>query len=100
MACIFHNVSHRTVIAKPFGYLENGFFEVLLMADCAEKEAKVSYALMDRVTELLICSRCFRRSVRKSVRTLISTRRPPMPVCDECSGRIKPGHTAKVIKIG
>ncbi len=70
------------------------------MAECAEKGAKISYTLMERVTDLLICSRCFRRNVRMPVRMLLSNRRRPMPVCDECSGRIKPGHKAKVVSIG
>ena len=69
------------------------------MAEVAEKESNVSYTLMDRVTDLLICSRCFRRNVRKKVTTHFSRRGRPMPVCDECSGRIKPGHTAKVVSI-
>jgi len=69
------------------------------MVDVAEKETKVSYTLMDRVTDLLICSRCFRRNVRKKVTTHFSSRGRPMPTCDECSGKIQPGHSAKVVSI-
>ena len=67
------------------------------MAECADKESIVSYKLMDRVTDLLICSRCFRRNVRKQIRAKLSKHQRPMPVCDECSGRLKPGHVAKVV---
>jgi len=72
-------------------------FEVIAMAECADHESIVSYELMDRVTDLLICSRCFRRNVRKPIRTVVSRRHKPMPVCPECSGKIKPGHVAKVV---
>ncbi len=67
------------------------------MTQCTDNDPKVSYKLIDRVTDLLICSRCFRRNVRKPIRAVISSRHKPMPVCDECSGRIKPGHVAKVV---
>lgn len=67
------------------------------MAECAAKESTVSYKLLDRVTDLLICSRCFRRNVRKPIRAKLIKSQRPMPVCDECSGRLKPGHVAKVV---
>lgn len=70
------------------------------MSDSNARDDKVSYRLMERITDLLICSRCFRRNVRKPVTTLLSTRQRPMPVCAECSGKIKPGHSAKVVSIG
>ncbi len=70
------------------------------MAENTEQDHKVSYKLMERVTDLLICSRCFRRNVRRKITLHFSSRQRPMPVCDECSGRIKPGHTAQIVSLG
>jgi hypothetical protein len=67
------------------------------MADCVKQRENISYELMNRVTDLLICSRCFRRNVCKSIKTLLSHQHRPTPICAECSGEIKPGHVAKVI---
>jgi len=69
------------------------------MAECTEHEHKVSYKLMERVTDLLICSRCFRRNVRKPITAMLSPGQKPVPICAECSGRLKPGHIAKVVSI-
>jgi hypothetical protein len=70
------------------------------MAENTEQDHKVSYKLMERVTDLLICSRCFRRNVRRKIILHLSSRKRPMPMCDECSGRIKPGHTAQIVRLG
>ena len=70
------------------------------MAQNTEQDHKVSYKLMERVTDLLICSRCFRRNVRRKITLYLSSQKRPMPMCDECSGRIKPGHTAQIVRLG
>ncbi|MEE4185599.1 MAG: hypothetical protein V2J12_07525 [Gammaproteobacteria bacterium] len=70
------------------------------ISDIAEPQPSVvSYRLLDQITDLLICSRCFRRNVRRPTRTVISGRCRPLAVCPECSGKAKPGGAARVISL-
>jgi hypothetical protein len=68
--------------------------------DTAEPDPSVvSYRLLDQITDLLICSRCFRRNVRRPTRTVISGRCRPLAVCPECSGTAKARGTATVVSL-
>lgn len=62
-----------------------------------ERGAKVSYTLLQRVSNLLICSRCFRRNVHQPLVQVFSRHHRPLPLCPACSGRLSSGHTARVI---
>ncbi|MDP7041564.1 MAG: hypothetical protein QGF91_02825 [Gammaproteobacteria bacterium] len=69
------------------------------MASDARSNQKVSYKLLDRFTDLLICSRCFRRHVRQPVRQLLSTRHRPLALCNECSCKASAEHEARVTRL-
>ncbi len=59
---------------------------------------KVSYALMARFTELLLCSRCFSQQVRQPVRQLMSSHHRPLALCHECSREVLAQHKARVLR--
>lgn len=65
------------------------------MAACRQRN--VSYTLLERVSRLLICSRCFRRNVHQPLTRVFSRRHRILPLCSVCSGQLNPGHTARVI---
>lgn len=65
----------------------------------AHTTPKVSYRLLDRFTDLLICSRCFRRHVRQPVRQLLSTRHRPIALCNDCACKASVEHEARVIQL-
>lgn len=44
----------------------------------------VDYALLARVSEHLVCSRCLRRGRRTPVRQVISKRHRPLSLCPQC----------------
>jgi len=68
--------------------------------DVAEQgPAEVSYRLLDQITDLLICSRCFRRNVRRPTRTVLSGKCRPLAVCPQCSGQKNPHGTARVVSL-
>jgi len=69
------------------------------MASDVRSEHKVNYSLLDRFTELLICSRCFKRHVRQPVRQLLSTRHRPLALCNECSCKASVEHEARVVSL-
>jgi len=60
---------------------------------------KVDYSLLERFTELLICSRCFRKHQRQPVRQLVSGRHRPLALCQECAGKEHADHRAPVLLI-
>jgi hypothetical protein len=59
---------------------------------------KVSYALMGRFTELLICSRCFSHEVRRPVRQVMSSHHQPLALCHACGRKVLAQHKARVLK--
>jgi hypothetical protein len=59
---------------------------------------KVSYALMSRFSELLICARCFRQNVRKPVRQLMSVHHRPLALCHDCSHEVRAEYRARVLR--
>jgi hypothetical protein len=69
------------------------------MASDTRSDQKVTYKLLDRFTDLLICSRCFRRHVRQPVRQLLSTRHRPLALCSECACKASAEHEARVIHL-
>jgi hypothetical protein len=69
------------------------------MSSDGRSNHKVSYALLDRFTDLLICSRCFRRHVRQPVRQLLSTRHRPIALCNECACKASAEYEARVISL-
>ena len=69
------------------------------MASDARSDNKVSYTLLDRFTDLLICSRCFKRHVRQPVRQLLSTRHRPLALCNACSCKASAEYEARVIHL-
>ncbi len=60
---------------------------------------RVSYALMGRFSELLICGRCFSHNVRKPVRQLMSSHHRPLGLCHECSREVLADHKARILKL-
>ena len=59
---------------------------------------KVSYALMAKFSELLICGRCFSQNVRKPVRQVMSVHHRPLPLCHECSHEVRADKRAKILR--
>ena len=59
---------------------------------------RISYALMARFSESLICGRCFRRNVRKPVRQVFSSRHKPLPICHDCSSELFADQKASVLR--
>jgi hypothetical protein len=70
----------------------------VIWPEIARPRSKVSYALMARFTELLICSRCFSQRVQRPVRQLISSHHRPLALCHECSREVLAQHKARVLK--
>jgi hypothetical protein len=48
---------------------------------------KVDYSLLERFTELLICSGCFKKHEHQPVRQLVSGRHRPIALCQECASK-------------
>jgi len=59
----------------------------------------VDYSMLDRFTELLICSRCFSKHIRQPVRQLVSNRHRPLALCQECASRQMINGPAQVLRI-
>ena len=70
----------------------------VIRPEIARPRNKVSYALMTRFTELLICSRCFSQRVQRPVRQLMSSHHRPLTMCHECSREVLAQHKARVLK--
>ncbi len=60
------------------------------------KARKVDYSLLHRFTELIICSRCFKKQIRQPVRQLLSGRHRPLAMCHECASKARPDYRASV----
>jgi len=69
------------------------------MAAKASSKKKVDYSLLERFTELLICSRCFKQKVRQPVRQLVSGRHRPLALCHDCAREEFADHRAPVVRI-
>jgi hypothetical protein len=60
---------------------------------------RVSYELLARFSELLICGRCFSRNVLKPVPQVLSSRHKPLAICHECSRKLQADHQARVLQL-
>jgi hypothetical protein len=63
------------------------------------RRSKVSYALLERFSDLLICGRCFSHKVCKPVRQVFSSHHRPLALCHECSRAIRSEHRAQVVRL-
>ena len=59
----------------------------------------VSYSLMDRIADFLICSRCFRARKRQPISRPLSQRHAPVALCRKCSAERNADHQADLILI-
>ena len=57
------------------------------MATKQNLSRKVDYSLLERFTELLICSGCFKKHEHQPVRQLVSGRHRPLALCPECASK-------------
>ena len=57
------------------------------MAGNGHTNHKVDYSLLERFTELLICSGCFKKHEHQPVRQLVSGRHRPLALCPECASK-------------
>ena len=62
-------------------------------------QCKVDYSMLDRFTELLICSRCFGKHVRQPIRQLVSNRHRPLALCQDCASKAMADVRAPVLRI-
>ena len=60
---------------------------------------KVDYSLLERFTELLICSGCFKKHEHQPVRQLVSGRHRPLALCPECAGKRQAVTKAPVLRL-
>ena len=60
---------------------------------------KVNYSLLERFTELLICSGCFKKHEHQPVRQLMSGRHRPLALCHECASKRQAANRAPIIKL-
>lgn len=67
----------------------------------ARNKAKctIDYSMLDRFTELLICSRCFCKHIRQPVRQLVSNRHRPLALCQECASKQMVNGPAQVLRM-
>jgi DNA-directed RNA polymerase subunit RPC12/RpoP len=69
------------------------------MATRKKAKCKVDYSMLDRFTELLICSRCYGKHVHQPIRQLVSTRHRPLALCQECASKQMLNVRAPVLRI-
>ena len=69
------------------------------MATKQKLPSKVNYSLLERFTELLICSGCFKKHERQPVRQLVSGRHRPLALCHECASKRQATNRAPVLKL-
>lgn len=50
-----------------------------------QKYANVDYSLLDRITNQLVCSRCFQYGILSPVTQVLSRHHRPRTLCRECS---------------
>jgi hypothetical protein len=63
------------------------------------RRRNVSYALMARFSELLICARCFRNNRRNPIRQILSQHHRPLPLCHACSRELLADRNAEVLHL-
>jgi hypothetical protein len=63
------------------------------------RRRNVSYALLERFSELLICARCFRNNHRNPVRQILSRHHRPLPLCHKCSHEVLGDRNAEVLHL-
>lgn len=69
------------------------------MATRKKTKCKVDYSMLDRFTELLICSRCYSKHVHQPIRQLVSNRHRPLALCQECASKQMVNARAPVLRI-
>jgi hypothetical protein len=69
------------------------------MATQEKPAAKVDYSLLERFTELLICSGCFKKHVRQPVRQLVSGRHRPLALCSDCASKRQDSCRAPIVRL-
>jgi hypothetical protein len=57
------------------------------MATKKNFSSNIDYSLLERFTELLICSGCFKKHEHQPVRQLVSGRHRPLALCLECGSK-------------
>jgi len=60
---------------------------------------KVDYSLLERFTELLICSGCFKKHEHQPVRQLVSGRHRPLALCPECASKRQAVTKAPILRL-
>ena len=63
------------------------------------RSKNVDYSLLERFTELLICSCCFKKHVRQPVRQLVSGRHRPLALCGKCAAKRESSCRAPIIRL-
>ena len=69
------------------------------MATKQNVSRKVDYSLLERFTELLICSGCFKKHEHQPVRQLVSGRHRPLALCPECAAKRQAVTKAPVLRL-
>lgn len=59
----------------------------------------VSYSLMERLADFLICSRCFRQNRHQPIRRPLSQYHQPVALCRKCSAELNGAHQADLVLI-
>jgi ribosomal protein L40E len=60
---------------------------------------RVSYGLLDRIADFLICSRCFRNNRVQPIRRPLSQRHQPVALCRKCSAELNHDHEADLVTL-
>jgi superfamily II helicase len=65
----------------------------------AASRNQVSYGLLDRIADFLICSRCFRNNRVQPIRRPLSQRHQPVALCRKCSAELNHEHEADLVML-
>lgn len=60
---------------------------------------RIDYRLLQRLSELLLCSRCLHRGRRVTVRQIISHRHRPQSLCATCRDELRCGVQRTELRI-
>ena len=69
------------------------------MADKEKSRCEGDYSLLERFTELLICSGCFKKHQHQPIRQLVSGRHRPLALCPECASKRQAVTKAPILKL-
>jgi hypothetical protein len=58
----------------------------------------VDYSLLDRLTDLFVCSRCLRAGVETRVPQVVSKRHRPRTLCGDCAPAAGHRRSADIIR--